>query len=61
MLGFANCEEQTTALELIEAYASGDQDAVIKVTQKQLFNFLDAEACRLSRQLKVNNGSDSIL
>lgn len=41
--GFASTEEFRAATELVEHYRSGDQDALIGLTQKQLFNFLEAE------------------
>lgn len=41
--GFMSTEEYRTGAELLELVRSGDQDALIKHTQKQIFNFLEAE------------------
>lgn len=59
--GFLGTEECTIAQQLVETYQNGDQDALIKLTQKQLFNFLEAEVTRLSRQLRVPALDDSIM
>jgi len=46
--GFVSTSEGQVANELLEAYDKGDQEALEKVTQKQVFTFLEPEVLRFS-------------
>jgi len=56
--GFSSSQENFVALELLDAYEQRNDEALKKVTNKQIFNFLDNQVTKIARAMTI---SDSLV
>jgi len=54
--GFSHSQEGGTAADLLNAYENGNAEALKTIINKQIFNFLDNQVCKIARALTVSDG-----
>jgi len=56
--GFAGSQEGIASADLLDAYESGNAETLKAITNKQIFNFLDNQICKIARAMTI---SDSLV
>lgn len=54
--GFALSQEGGAAAELLSAYENGNPEDLKAIINKQIFNFLDNQICKIARALTISDG-----